>query len=122
MFYSVFAPLVFLMLMGLVAGAVVLLVYLLNLARDVKELRRRLSGLEAFIAAGPESVHRPEHPQVPPQPSRLARPPAPPPPPPPTVPPATAPKKPEWNLEALIGGKWLNRIGVVLVIFGVAFS
>lgn len=109
------------MLMGLVAGAVVVLVYLLNLARDVKELRRRLSSLEAFIAAGPEPAHRPEHPQVPPQPSRLVRPPAPPPPPPPTVPPAAAPKKPEWNLEALIGGKWLNRVGVVLVIFGVAF-
>ncbi len=111
--YSLALFLLFMMFVGAAAAGVVLFVYITNLSRDVRQLARRMASLEASIGAAPREVspepHRPVRAQ-----------PAPPPPPRPVIPKAT-PKKIEWNMETLIGSRWLNRIGMTLVIFGIAF-
>lgn len=122
MVYSILLPLVFMLLMGMVVAGVVLFIYLLNLTRDVKELGRRLANLEASIAVPPPSPRlMPEAADVSPEPRKPIQPSTPPPPKPEITPPPISAVKREWNVETLIGGNWLNRIGVVLVLFGVAF-
>jgi uncharacterized membrane protein len=109
------------LLMGMVALVAVFFVHFLNLTRDVKELKKRLAHLEASTSAAQPP------PQPTPQPADVAPPEPSEPPSIPPVPlsepvkPVPAHEEPAWDLEALIGGSWLNRIGVVLVLFGVAF-
>ncbi len=87
--------------------------YLVHFARAIRRLDERMRELETLVAGS-----------RPPSPRPVEQPAAPPPVPPP-MPEIEAPKKaherPEWNLEALIGGNWLNRIGVLAFLFGVGF-
>ncbi len=119
MVYASFLSLIFL---GLVVVACVMFVYMLNLAQDMKELRRRMAKLETLAAVGqrpPQPAPEPaEAPQEPPSP--LLPSPVPPKPPEPAMP-APARAKPPLDMEAVIGGNWLNRIGVLAFLFGVAF-
>lgn len=118
----VYASFLSLICLGFVVAACVIFVYVLNLSHDVRELKRRLVQLETLLAAGqqapqptPELVEAPREPPVQPQPPPAS------PKPPEAAAPAPAKMKPEWDLEAIIGGNWLNRIGVLAFLIGAAF-
>jgi len=118
--YSLIFLLIFLMFSGAVIVGVVLVVYLANLSREVKALTRRVATLETGAAAA-RTVSSAEPSKIPTEPVAAAQPP---PPPPPRPPGPTIPfemKKPDWNIETLIGGRVLNRVGIILFIFGVGF-
>jgi uncharacterized membrane protein len=117
--------LMFLILCGGAVVGVVLLVYLSNLSREVKTLARRVGAIEAGLtqapqAEAPQAAQPGQPPPIPaqePQGQAHARP-KPPPPPPRMARPLDI-KKPDWNIETLIGGRVLNRVGVILAIFTV---
>ncbi len=122
--YSLALFLIFIVLTGGAVVGIVLFVSLTNLTRQLRELSRRVAYLETSTRPAPTPS------AVPPTPPPVAPPGTPPPAPPPVPefrppPRPTAPRPPakkiEWNIETLIGGRWLNRIGVTLVIIGVAF-
>ncbi len=92
---------------------------LANLAAQLGEVRAEISALRQ---APPEPTTAPETP--------VPQPPAPPPPviesigqtlfvPPPAAPPAPRRQSPEW--EALIGGRWLAKIGTVALVLGILY-
>jgi len=99
----------------------ILLAQVLNLSRNVKDLKRRLEQLEG-LSLGPVHLPSPGEPppKPPPQPVQATAPiPAPSQPEP--VKTVAALAKPKADLEAIIGGSLLNRVGVVAFVFGVAF-
>jgi uncharacterized membrane protein len=111
--------LVFLMFVGVVIGGVVLLIYLSNLSNDIRKIKVQLAKLETRISPATE----------PPRAGEAGRPGAPEPAEPASAPPSSpeparrvaGQDKFRLNLEELIGGNWLNRIGIVAVIFAIAF-
>jgi uncharacterized membrane protein len=93
-------------------------------------LRGRLAELEQRIITLERQDNRrfiPEVPITPPKPPPAAPPKAPDPPPPPVRPivPAPAPAPPsaprrDW--EAVVGGNWLNKLGVFILVIGIALA
>ncbi|MDO8585951.1 MAG: DUF2339 domain-containing protein [Armatimonadota bacterium] len=79
-----------------------------QLHEEVQRLARRVAELE--------QLHRTQPGQPPPRPAPAVRPPGPPPPSPPPAAPV-----PSRDLEAEIGGNWLNRIGAVALVLGAGF-
>src|ERR1035441_7298205 len=112
---------------------VVLVVRWIYLRNRLDELENRLFGLESSVAAADRRAFAapvaapptPVPPPMPPPPMPLPRPPAPTPPLPgafhPLFQPVLAPARrtsEEW--EALIGGNWVNKIGVFVAVIGIA--
>src|ERR1017187_2414896 len=112
---------------------VVLVVRWIYLRNRLDELENRLFGLESSVAAADRRAFAapvaapptPVPPPMPPPPMPLPRPPAPTPPLTgafhPLFQPVPAPARrtsEEW--EALIGGNWVNKIGVFVAVIGIA--
>ena len=105
---------------------------LAGLARRLVQVERELAGPPA-AAAEPTPAHPPAPTAVPtpgPQPARPSVPSATTPPGPPSVPtpkPSSQPlaaarhAAPRLDLETLIAGKWLNRLGILALLFAVSF-
>ncbi len=98
-----------------------------RLSKEVARLNARVSNLEtlirAYVQAQGASVTPPPQPAEPVQQQPAAPPPPPPAPaPPPAAPPRPAPApRPTTDLEAEIGGNWMNKIAAVAIVLGVAF-
>ncbi|GAB4354883.1 MAG: hypothetical protein Kow0099_38990 [Candidatus Abyssubacteria bacterium] len=102
---------VLLLVLLILSLPVAAIAYLVHLARSLKRLDQRMREMEILVAGlRPPSTKPGVQPTTPP-----------PIPPQPEVEKPKPPARPERNLEALIGGNWLNRIGVVAFLFGVAF-
>ena len=96
-----------------------------ELREEVQRLSARITELEQAVKARPIQQEQPAPRTVepmraaaPPQPVAPTPTPSPPPTPPPTV---TLPRAEAGDLEAEIGGNWLNRIGAVALVLGMAF-
>jgi uncharacterized membrane protein len=98
---------------GAIAG-VILFIYLINLSRQVKNLAGRVGAVETGLTAAPPSERPTEPRKMPTETAASAS-------PPPPRPTPLEMKKPEWNIEALIGGRVLNRVGVVALVLGVGY-
>lgn len=116
----------FLMFTGAVICAVIFIIFLSNLSNEVRRLKFQLAELERFVTTEKPAAQPPPDEEkvivtLRPTPEKKEAAAPSPPPPPKAKAPAAAPKKPEWDLEALIGGNVLNRIGIVAFIFAAGF-
>jgi uncharacterized membrane protein len=85
--------------------------------------RRRLAELEAALTGRPivaEPIRKPQ-PQPPPEPVAPPPPIVPEPPPATTLPPSPAPALNAFELESIIGRRWIGWIAVLLILFATAF-
>ncbi|MBI5118087.1 DUF2339 domain-containing protein [Candidatus Poribacteria bacterium] len=141
MFYGLFGTFSFLLVLAMMAAGLWLIIRVSDLARRVKELGKRVESLEGRGVPPAPAYHRPAArpeaatpgampPETGPQgfaptPAKPTEPPSIPPTPPP--PPRPAPgialagKMREANLEMLLAGNWLVRIGVTAILFGAGF-
>lgn len=93
----------FIFLLPLIVVVVVLIYRVSELTHRVEKQNERLARLEAVIGTVP----------APSEAAAAAG--------PPRQPEQAEPRKTDWNIEALIGGSLLNRVGVVAVIVGTGF-
>jgi uncharacterized membrane protein len=94
--------------------------------RRVNELARRVQELEGVPAPAPPPAPKPAAPEPQPQIAVRLAPAEPPPPPPEPAPvldllPELA-RPPRASLEERIGGRWFNWVGIVAILFGVAYA
>ena len=99
-----------------------------ELRRYVEDLQRRMARLEAASAGvtptpavPPPTVTTPPPPIPPVQQAALPQRPFVPPPPPPKFVQVSPPKGDAESLESRIGSRWLNRVGIIAVLVGVAY-
>ena len=94
-----------------------------KLSEEIARLNARISELEQLMRTHLAAQQGPEPQKLPPAPTQPPTP-APPPTQPPVpqraVPPITAPRS-SATFEAEIGGNWLNKIGAVALVLGMAF-
>jgi uncharacterized membrane protein len=108
-----------LIVIAFVVGAIILpiiaFVVSLNTRRSISEVEARLARLEATLAPRPAPPTRPEPEPVPPPPGPTV---GPPPPPSPVIASSTFNA---YQLESIIGRRWIGWVAISLILFATAF-